>query len=105
MAGVTRCDCALIEDTRAPRAVVATDAQHNRTLVNVLGVKLVGSLITFFTIIISLGDAPASSASNTGEGGVCTLSGVQIGTIQSLLADRNTSCSSYNVTLDAILGY
>ena len=48
---------------------------------------------------------PASSASNTGEGGVCQLSGVQIGTIQSLLADRNTSCSSYNVTLDAILGY
>eukprot|EP01046_Picozoa_sp_COSAG06_P016829 COSAG06_NODE_1124_length_10620_cov_48.182587_8_plen_455_part_00 len=74
----------------------------NRTFLTVLGAKLLGSLATFYTIIISLGDAPAASASNIGEDmDACQLNGIQIGTIQLQL---NASCF-YNVTLDAILGY
>ena len=75
----------------------------NRKFLTVLGVKLLGSLATLYTLIISLDDDSAASASIVGED-VCQLSGVQIGTIQSVLADRNVSCF-YNVTLDTILGY
>eukprot|EP01050_Picozoa_sp_SAG11_P026676 SAG11_NODE_6478_length_1305_cov_2.220564_2_plen_78_part_00 len=72
--------------------------------------KLIGAVSTVIAYLLTLSaDAeeiyqcrmPASSTTAPG-GAVCSLTAVQKTTIQSLLAERNASCS-YNMTVASLL--
>ena len=65
--------------------------------------KMVTGFTTIYTVLLALGDK-VGFASVAGEAAadVCELSATQISMVQSVLQERNASCS-YNMTVDAVL--
>ena len=65
--------------------------------------KMVTGFTTIYAVLLALGGKPGSSAGVGVEAGVCELSAAQVSMVQSVLQERNASCS-FNMTIDEILG-
>ena len=64
--------------------------------------KLVTGFTTIYAVLLALGANPGGSAGAGATADVCELSATQVSMVQSVLQERNASCS-FNMTLDAIL--
>ena len=65
--------------------------------------KLVTGFTTTYAVLLALGGKSGSSAGTGAAVDVCELSAMQVSVVQSVLQERNVSCS-YNISLDEILG-
>ena len=65
--------------------------------------KMVTGFTTIYAVLLALGEKSGSSAGTRAAVDVCELSAAQVGMVQSVLQERNVSCS-YNISLDEILG-
>ena len=61
--------------------------------------KMVTGFTTIYAVLLALGKNPGGSAT---AAGVCELSAAQVSMVQSVLQERNASCS-FNMTVDAVL--
>ena len=64
--------------------------------------KMVTSFTTIYSVLLALGEKPGGAAGSAAAVDVCELSATQVSVVQSLLQQRNASCS-FNITVDAIL--
>ena len=64
--------------------------------------KLVTGFTTVYAVLLALGGKPGGSAGAGAAANVCELSAAQVSMVQSVLQERNASCS-FNMTVDAVL--
>ena len=57
---------------------------------------------TIYAVLLALGGKPGASAGAGAAADVCELSATQVSMVQSVLQERNASCS-FNMTVDAVL--
>ena len=66
------------------------------------GAALVTGFTTVYAVLLALGKNPGASAGAGAAVDVCELSATQVSMVQSVLQERNASCS-FNMTVDAVL--
>lgn len=65
-------------------------------------VKMVTGFTTVYAVLLALGEKPGGSEGAGTAAHVCELSAAQVSMVQSVLQERNASCS-FNMTVDAVL--
>ena len=65
--------------------------------------KMVTGFTSVYAVLIALGEKPGGSEGAGTAAHVCELSAAQVSMVQSVLQERNASCS-FNMTVDEILG-
>ena len=64
--------------------------------------KMVTGFTTIYATLLALSEKPGGSAGAGAAADVCELSVQQVRVVQSVLQERNASCS-FNMTVDAVL--
>ena len=64
--------------------------------------KMVTGFTTIYATLLAVSEKPGGSAGAGAAADVCELSAAQVSMVQSVLQERNASCS-FNMTVDAVL--